>query len=88
MLILKNFTNVVLQIVPGHNNDVAIELISTHIRRKLQERSNQFRQKMAIPHRLSPSGSPHPDVGAEELGLTILPATNQLKVGVFVGFES
>ncbi|KAJ7593148.1 armadillo/beta-catenin/plakoglobin [Mycena floridula] len=36
-------------IVPGSNNSVAIELITTHIRRKLADRSNQFRDKMCLP---------------------------------------
>jgi uridine kinase len=67
-----------MQIVPGSENSVAIELISTHIRRQLNERSNQFRQKMAIP-RLS--GLSVPRCCLEDLNLVVLPQTPQLKVG-------
>ncbi|KXN84721.1 Uridine-cytidine kinase-like 1 [Leucoagaricus sp. SymC.cos] len=68
-------------IVPGSNNAVAIELICTHVRRQLQERSNQFREKMAIPHLYikSKSGTTTPPPELEELDLTVLPNTPQLK---------
>jgi len=66
-----------MQIVPGSENGVAIELISTHIRRQLNERSNQFRQKMAVP-RLSGLSPPH--CRLEELDLIVLSQTRQLKV--------
>ncbi|KAJ6576473.1 armadillo/beta-catenin/plakoglobin [Mycena vulgaris] len=75
-------------IVPGSNNTVAIDLICTHIRRKLHERSNHFRQKMAIPHLYaSPSGTPFPESKLEDLGLTILPQTRQLQ-GIFTILRS
>ncbi|KAF5367365.1 hypothetical protein D9758_003738 [Tetrapyrgos nigripes] len=64
-------------IVPGTNNDVAIELISTHVRRQLQERSNAFRRKLAVPRLYSPGLSPLP--GDEELRLEILPSTSQVQ---------
>ncbi|KAL1694551.1 uridine kinase family-domain-containing protein [Schizophyllum commune] len=66
-------------IVPGVNNDVAIDLLTTHIRRKLKERSNHFRHKMAIPRMYL-----HEDVEAslDALNLTVLPMTPQRK-GVF-----
>ncbi|KAL1706347.1 uridine kinase family-domain-containing protein [Schizophyllum commune] len=66
-------------IVPGVNNDVAIDLLTTHIRRKLKERSNHFRHKMAIPRMYL-----HEDVEAslDALNLTVLPSTPQRK-GVF-----
>jgi len=68
------------KIVPGFNNSVAIELICTHVRRQLQERSNQFREKIAIPHLYieSDAGSPTPSL--EDLNLTVHPNTPQLKV--------
>ncbi|KAL9714073.1 Uridine kinase [Leucoagaricus gongylophorus] len=66
-------------IVPGFNNSVAIELICTHVRRQLQERSNQFREKIAIPHLYieSDTGSSTPSL--EDLNLTVHPNTPQLK---------
>lgn len=70
--------------MPGSNNTVAIDLICTHIRQKLQERSNMFRQKIAIPHRYLPSssGASTPESRCEDLdlNLTVHPQTNQLKV--------
>ncbi|PPQ67489.1 hypothetical protein CVT25_006030 [Psilocybe cyanescens] len=67
-------------IVPGSNNDVAIDLICTHIRQQLQERSNKFRQRIAIPHRYisSRSGTSTPESRLEDLNLTILPQTRQV----------
>ncbi|KAL0954478.1 hypothetical protein HGRIS_003447 [Hohenbuehelia grisea] len=73
-------------IVPGSNNHVAIDLICTHIRRQLAERSNRFRQKMAIPHQyLSPGDVTPPDV--ENLDLIVLPQSRQLK-GIFTILRS
>ncbi|KAF8149900.1 armadillo/beta-catenin/plakoglobin [Crassisporium funariophilum] len=71
-------------IVPGSNNSVAIDLICTHIRQQLQERSNKFREKMAIPHRYlsSPSGASTPESRLEDLDLIVHPQTNQLQ-GIF-----
>ncbi|KAJ7639864.1 armadillo/beta-catenin/plakoglobin [Mycena polygramma] len=75
-------------IVPGHNNEVAIDLICTHIRRQLEERTNHFRQKMAIPHLYtSPSGHSIKKCKPEELNLTILPQTRQL-LGIFTILRS
>jgi uridine kinase len=56
---------------------VAIELISTHVRRQLKERSNRFREKMAIP-RIGDQQLRVNDI--DDLHLTILPQTPQLKV--------
>ncbi|KAF8896342.1 armadillo/beta-catenin/plakoglobin [Infundibulicybe gibba] len=69
-------------IVPGSNNGVAIELISTHIRRKLEERSNRFRQKMAIPRLYLTGPSAPSGVRLKDLNLTVLPRTPQLQ-GIF-----
>lgn len=71
--------------MPGSNNAVAIDLICTHIRQKFQERSNRFRQKIAIPHRyLSlPPGISTSESRREDLNLTVHPQTNQLKVCLF-----
>ncbi|KAJ7650221.1 armadillo/beta-catenin/plakoglobin [Roridomyces roridus] len=70
-------------IVPGSNNAVAIDIISTHIRRQLQERSNSFRPKMAMPH-LFPSIS---GKTVQDLNLTVLPQTPQLQ-GIFTILRS
>lgn len=75
-------------IVPGSKNAVAIELISAHIRRQLQERANQFRQKLAIPHLYfgSQSGASTPE-SIEDLDLRVLPQTPQLK-GIYTILRS
>jgi uridine kinase len=50
----------------------------------LHERSNHFRQKMAIPHLYtSPSGHSIPKCKLEDLNLTVLPQTRQLQVFSF-----
>lgn len=61
---------------------MAIDLISTHIRKQLQERSNKLRQKIAVPHKYisSPSGTSTPEAILEDLDLTILKSTPQLEV--------
>ncbi|KAF9267788.1 armadillo/beta-catenin/plakoglobin [Marasmius fiardii PR-910] len=66
-------------IVPGINNSVAIELICTHVRQELQERSNAFRPQMAIPksHLLR-----YDQIPVEQLELSILPSTRQIE-GIF-----
>ncbi|TFK40396.1 armadillo/beta-catenin/plakoglobin [Crucibulum laeve] len=79
-------------IVPGSNNAVAIDLICTHIRSQLQERTNRFRQKMAIPHLYLTTGSGSgastpPESRLEDLDLTVLPDTPQLK-GIFTILRS
>jgi uridine kinase len=70
------------QIVPGQHNEVAIDLICTHIRQQFQERSKRFRHKIAIPHLYLPSksGSSTPESRLEDLDLTVLPATPQVQV--------
>jgi uracil phosphoribosyltransferase len=72
------------QIVPGAENAVAIELISTHIRRQLKERSNHFREKMATPRI---SGKQLGLTNIDDLHLTILPQTPQLKVAHLLSFS-
>ncbi|KAG6899300.1 hypothetical protein C0993_011462 [Termitomyces sp. T159_Od127] len=75
-------------IVPGSNNAVAIDLISAHIRRQLEERANHFRQKLAIPDLYFPNGS---GLGSEskleDLNLKVLPPTAQLR-GIFTILRS
>ncbi|THH33197.1 hypothetical protein EUX98_g984 [Antrodiella citrinella] len=73
-------------IVPGSDNAVAIELIATHIRRQLKDRSTRFRQQMADagPRQslsVTPSGSstPSSDDGEVCNHLIVLPQTPQLK---------
>lgn len=68
------------QIVPGQDNSVAIELISTHIRRQLKERTHHFRKKMAAKLQPSISRGPRKQLSDEELGLIVLDQTHQLKV--------
>ncbi|KAH9037867.1 armadillo/beta-catenin/plakoglobin [Lactarius pseudohatsudake] len=66
-------------IVPGQDNAVAIELISTHIRRQLEQRSRHFRRKMAESLKRSLSKGPPRELTIEELGLSVLEQTPQLK---------
>lgn len=77
------------QIVPGSNNTVAIELISAHIRRQLQQRANQFRQKLAIPHLYlnGRSGASTPESRLEDLDLQVLPQTPQLQVVLHISIK-
>ncbi|KAH9935256.1 armadillo/beta-catenin/plakoglobin [Amylocystis lapponica] len=60
-------------IVPGSDNGVAIELISTHVRRQLEERATRMRGQLAVA-----DSTPVP--GKEYLNLTVLPRTPQLEV--------
>ncbi|OBZ72542.1 Uridine-cytidine kinase-like 1 [Grifola frondosa] len=73
-------------IVPGSDNAIAIDIISTHVRRQLEERSTRLRQHMVgpIPRNLSPACStgPHHNEHLNHLNLTVLPQTPQLK-GIF-----
>ncbi|KAF6757225.1 uridine/cytidine kinase [Ephemerocybe angulata] len=68
-------------IVPGSNNEVAIELICTHIRQQFQERAARFRHKIAIPHLYLPlsSGASTPECKLEDLDLSVLPQTPQVQ---------
>ncbi|KAJ3822471.1 armadillo/beta-catenin/plakoglobin [Lentinula raphanica] len=72
-------------IVPGQNNSVAIELISTHTRRQLQERSNSFRPKMVTSSLHAPSLVDAPL--ENDPNLVILPSTPQLE-GIFTILRS
>lgn len=70
-------------IVPGSDNAVAIDIISTHIRRQLNERATRLRQRLAGagPRDLIPKDHT-PDPGKEYINVTLLPQTAQLK-GIF-----
>ncbi|KAH9850269.1 armadillo/beta-catenin/plakoglobin [Lenzites betulinus] len=67
-------------IVPGSENTIAIELIATHIRRKIEDRSRYLREQLARigPRDLSP-GDP---TTQEFPNLTVLQLTPQLQ-GIF-----
>jgi hypothetical protein len=69
-----------VQIVPGMGNDVAIDLISTHIRQKLNERSTQFRERLCV----GPDGILSPSIASLPLdqhnNLILIPQTRQLQV--------
>lgn len=69
-----------LQIVPGKDNHVAIELICTHIRQQLERRSRHFRRKMAANISRSLSRGPQRQPTIDELKITVLDQTPQLKV--------
>ncbi|KAI5117967.1 hypothetical protein M0805_001628 [Coniferiporia weirii] len=72
-------------IVPGLENGVAIDLITTHIRRQLDERSRSFREKMAQTQvdrsalLKSPSFSTLDEAKLNMLKLHVLEQTPQLK---------
>lgn len=58
---------------------MAIELIVTHVKKMLQERSVSFRQRMARADAMIPKAM---DPKADQLleGITVIPETPQLKV--------
>ena len=66
-----------VQIVPGHDNDVAINLIATHIRRQLKERATRFRPQMAAASRTSSPIVPAPIFWQN---LSVAPQTAQMQV--------
>ena len=69
-----------MQIVPGFENHVAIDLISTHIRRQLHDRSKRFRDRMvSILPSISHNAAPLED-DIKRLRLYVLSQTPQLKV--------
>ncbi|KAF8558142.1 armadillo beta-catenin plakoglobin [Imleria badia] len=63
-------------VVPGSNNSVAIDLISTHVRRQMNERARHFRKNMACTSiaKCAKSNDNH-----EDLNVIVLPQTPQLK---------
>ena len=66
--------------MPGSDNTVAIELISTHIRRQMNERARRFRKNIAdrpLDEYLNLINGSH-----EDSTLVLLPQTPQLKVSV------
>ncbi|KAG9018045.1 hypothetical protein FRB90_012548 [Tulasnella sp. 427] len=65
-------------IVPGHDNTMAIELIVTHVKKMLQERSVSFRQRMARADAMIPKTV---DPKADQLleGITVVPESPQVK---------
>ncbi|KAK7691089.1 hypothetical protein QCA50_006192 [Cerrena zonata] len=70
-------------IVPGMDNGVAIDLIATHIRRKMKERASRFRPHMAQAGPPTPLSVPSTPDSHELLepyeNLILLPQTAQLK---------
>ncbi|EGO24178.1 hypothetical protein SERLADRAFT_448951 [Serpula lacrymans var. lacrymans S7.9] len=62
-------------IVPGSDNSVAIELISTHIRRQMNDRARHFRKNMAT----SSLNGCLSESNMQQLNLVTLPPTPQLK---------
>ncbi|KZT41250.1 P-loop containing nucleoside triphosphate hydrolase protein [Sistotremastrum suecicum HHB10207 ss-3] len=63
-------------IVPGSQNSVAIDLISTHVRRMLDNRSNSFRDRLYV------SGGLGDPSHRQSENLSVLPQTPQLN-GIF-----
>ncbi|KAL7422385.1 Uridine kinase [Cryptotrichosporon argae] len=61
-------------IVPGANNDTAVELLVTHVKRQLESRSLRFRNMLASAADVDDAG----DVG-EAQGVVLLKQTNQLR---------
>ena len=68
-----------LQVVPGSNNSVAIDLISTHVRRQMNERARHFRKNMACTSIVK---CPKSSNNHKDLNLIVLPQTPQLKVSL------
>ncbi|KIY71491.1 armadillo/beta-catenin/plakoglobin [Cylindrobasidium torrendii FP15055 ss-10] len=65
-------------IVPGMNNTVAIELITTHVKRQMEGRAHHFRQKLATPRIHLPAVA----AKFEDFKLDVLKMTPQLQ-GIF-----
>ncbi|KAF8134911.1 armadillo beta-catenin plakoglobin [Boletus edulis] len=63
-------------VVPGSNNSVAIDLISTHVRRQMNERARHFRKNMACT---SIDKCLKPNDNHEDWNVIVLPQTPQLK---------
>ncbi|KAI0359972.1 armadillo/beta-catenin/plakoglobin [Trametes cingulata] len=64
-------------IVPGSDNTIAIELIATHIRRKIEDRSKYLRERLA---RIGPQDLSPGDVDDQHFpNLTVLHQTPQLR---------
>jgi len=61
--------------VPGYNNETAVDLIVTHIKRQLEARTMRFRGELALLEELKPVCK-----GDEEEHIILLPQTNQLLV--------
>ena len=80
------FCSLAHQIVPGSNNSVAIDLITKHVRKKLEERHNLFRGNLIyspitpVSDRFSFDIVKH---GHSILGIHILRNTPQLRVRAF-----
>ncbi|KAG9037881.1 Uridine kinase [Tulasnella sp. JGI-2019a] len=65
-------------IVPGHDNSMAIEIISTHVKRMLKERAVRFRERLARSESLI-SRALETGGGDTFEGTTVLSETPQLK---------
>ena len=79
------------QIVPGSNNNVAIDLITTHIRKKLEEHRNVFRGNM-IYSPIHENTDLLPDDPSEtfnnaDIGIHVLKESPQLKVRQLLAVE-
>lgn len=75
------------QIVPGSDNNVAIDLITTHIRRQLESRTQAFREKKIwsqISEDVMPKLHyiPAEKAGDNDLKIHVLEQTPQLKVNI------
>lgn len=70
-----------MQIVPGNDNAMAIELITTHVKKMLKDRSVKFRERMARAECfiMRPIG---PSEGDLLDGIVVLPDSPQLKVSI------
>ncbi|KAG8688377.1 Uridine kinase, partial [Ceratobasidium sp. 423] len=66
-------------IVPGVRNSVAIDLITTHVRKKLSERTFQFRDKLARSDSLVHIPDSPTAVADTTCNLIVLPQTPQLR---------
>lgn len=70
------------QIVPGSDNSVAVELVSTHIRQQLEQRARHFRERMVSRQSDGFLGPSVRRIGAPEQpsNVILLPQTTQLQV--------
>ncbi|KAH7106502.1 uridine kinase [Auriculariales sp. MPI-PUGE-AT-0066] len=69
-------------IVPGSDNNVAIDLIATHVKQKIEERSARFRNQLAKPEMFLPKFDTTQEtleMSCQKLNLTVLESTPQVK---------
>jgi len=69
-------------IVPGASNNVAIDLIVTHIRKQLDARTLRFRNKLTVCMQSNADTEPNGEDGENPQNAIVVPQTRQIRVSV------